>query len=875
MAVAGGLPQAVLDCRAKLLDGRQRLRALHDSGAPGLQVCVRLSDLIDGVILNLYEAALAEIGVDRLEKNITLVATGGYGRRDVAPFSDVDLMLLHAPDVTQHAIPLARKLSQWIVDSGCQLGFTLRTPQQALKMSWSDATVYTSLVESRVVTGSNDLFSNYMHNLRQGAKRRSRRLIRVVEQARWEERRKFGETVFLLQPNIKRSRGGLRDIQLVRWIGFTQYGECDLDQLAQLGHLSAEDQKALKTGYQYLLRLRNQMHFEFGKSQDHLDRPLQMKLAPWSGFKGSDGILPVEQFMQQYFERTSEIRYSSAHFVTSAKLRSRVAQSIEHAVGFPVSRDYRVGWFHVWATKSGLARLKRDPAAVLELMALSNRYNRPIEHTTWQEIRAAMLGRTTTEIDPVTVLQFWQLMSQHGNLASQLRRLHELRVLEQIIPAMTHARCLLQFNEYHKYTVDAHCIRTVECVTDLANQSGFLANLYRSLKNKAILHLALLIHDLGKGFAEDHSEVGRRIAEKTADRLRLSAQDKETLMFLVHQHLLMSDIAFRHDLNSNEVIVRFASVVGSSERLVLLLLLTYADLAGVGPDVVNQWKVDLLVQLYRQTDSHFRDDKPGESFQLEIADRQREVLKLIPANEDMDWWQQQVQALPVWSLLRTPPKQIAEELTKLKSLDDTSVLAWGRYSPTQQAVEYTIALKQLGKPIGTFHRITGALSSQGMQILAADIHTQPGNIVWDKFYVVDSEFEGAPPQPRIDEVCSKIVKALDPANSQPPSFPKIWRNSRSKAAEGLKMQPTQVRFDNTTSDKFTIITLFAYDRMGLLYDVSRVLFEMQLVLQFAKISTHLDQVVDVFYVSDLDGAKITESTRLYLIRQRLLQSVNA
>jgi [protein-PII] uridylyltransferase len=617
------------------------------------------------------------------------------------------------------------------------------------------------------------------------------------------------------------------------------------------------------------------MHFEYGKSQDQLDRPLQMKLANWSGFHGGEGILPVEQFMQQYFERTSEIRYSSAHFLASAKMRSRIAQSLEHAVGLPVHRDYRVGWSHVWATRSGLDRLKRDPAAVLELMSLSNKYGRPIEHNTWREIRSAMLGRPISEIDPVTIQRFWELLSHYGNLGSQLRRLQELRVLEQIIPGMKHARCLLQFNEYHKYTVDAHCIRTVECVTDLATENSTLGNLYRELKNKAILHLALLIHDLGKGFVEDHSEVGRRIAAETADRLRLSAQDKETLMFLVHQHLLLSNTAFRHDLNSNEVIVRFASVVGSSERLALLLLMTYADLAGVGPDVVNQWKVDLLVQLYRQTDSHFRDDKPGESFRSDVRDRQLNVLKLVPPGADDDWWKRQVEALPIGYLLRIPPSQIVDELSKLRNLETQPVLAWGRFSPAQQAVEYTIALKQSGKPIGTFHRITGALSSQGMQILAADIHTQPDEIVWDKFYVEDSEFEGAPPQYRIDEICSTLVKSLDPANSQPPIFPKIWRNSRTKAAEGLKIQPTQVRFDNSTSDKFTIITLFAYDRMGLLYDISRVLFDLQLVLQFAKISTHLDQVVDVFYVSDLEGEKIAESTRLYMIRQRLLQAVNS
>ena len=156
MPVAGGLPQAVIECRARLQDGRQRLRALHDSGASGLQVCVRLSDLVDSLVLELLQTALAELSVDRLDKNVTLVAHGGYGRRDVAPFSDVDLMLLHSQAYSQHAIPLARKLSQWIVDAGCQLGFSLRTPQQALKLAWTDATVYTSLVESRVIAGSVD-----------------------------------------------------------------------------------------------------------------------------------------------------------------------------------------------------------------------------------------------------------------------------------------------------------------------------------------------------------------------------------------------------------------------------------------------------------------------------------------------------------------------------------------------------------------------------------------------------------------------------------------------------------------------------------------------------------------------------------------------
>jgi [protein-PII] uridylyltransferase len=308
--------------------------------------------------------------------------------------------------------------------------------------------------------------------------------------------------------------------------------------------------------------------------------------------------------------------------------------------------------------------------------------------------------------------------------------------------------------------------------------------------------------------------------------------------------------------------------------LQLLLLLTYADLASVGPQVVNQWKIDLLLQLYYQTDAHFRDDKPGDGFRAEITSRRKAVMDLVPAFNETSWWREQVDALPIGYLMRSTPSQLVMELAEFSKLDQQPCLAWGKYIESQKAIEFTIATKQSGRLIGTFHRITGALSSQGMQIIAADIHTQPGNIAWDRFLVEDPQFEGRPPEARIESVCHAIRQALDPSNSTAPIFAKKWSKFSDQAAENLKTQPTQVRFDNSTSDHYTVITLFAYDRMGLLYSVSKVLFEMQLVLHFAKISTHLDQVVDVFYVSDVAGKKIEESTALYLIRQRLLQAVN-
>lgn len=866
------LHPVIVSAREKLVEGRAKLRAQHDSGSPGLQVCVRWTELVDSIITEIYNVIIQESDLPT-QTGYCLVAHGGYGRRDLAPFSDIDLMLLHAPNLTQTMIPVARRLSQMIVDSGFQLGFSVRTPSQATRLAWRDPTVFTTLVESRTLAGDADYLERFMSSFRLSSMRRCNRLIQMVESARLEERQKFGETVYMLQPNVKRSRGALRDIQLVRWIGFARYGEADLEQLTQRGLLANEDYAVLRRGYQYLLRIRNQLHFEANKPQDSLDRAVQIRMAPWAGYQGEEGLLPVEQFMREYFEFTSEVRYSSAHFVASAKVHSWVVRNLGPFLAIPVKGDFRVGLRHVWASRKGIEELKKNPAKVLELMTVANRYNRRIEHGTWRAIRSGMLNRKPSEPTSEVIAGFMELLKHPNRLGESLRRLHELRVLEQIIPAVKHARSLLQFNEYHKYTVDAHSIRAVEAATEFQKDDQVLGSVYRSIKNKALLHLALLLHDLGKGFTEDHSEVGKVIAEETGKLLKLSDNDRETLVFLVHQHLLMTHTAFRFDLSQLDTIVYFAKQVGSVNALQLLFVLSCADLAAVGPGALNDWKLGLLTQLYQRTDSQFRDEKQDEWFQGEMDARRSALLRLVPSKEEAPWWEEQIQGAPANYLFRCPPSQLIQELFKLKSLSDSNpAVAWGTYLPDRSAIEYVVGMLEPSTAIGVFHRITGALSSQGLQILSADVHTQPGQIAWDRFLVQDLDFDGPPPEARMNIVCKAIVDALDPKNLQPPTFRRVWQ-AKDTSSSTVRNQPTQVQFDNSTSEDFTIISIFAYDRRGLLYSIGKVLYEQELDLEVAKISTHLDQVVDVFYVRTHEGTKVLEPTRLYTLRQRLLKAI--
>ncbi len=874
MHVPSTLHPAAIAMRQRLAEGREKLRQQHNSGSPGIQVCRHWTITVDEVILDLVRTVLSELANPPAPTSFCVLALGGYGRKDLAPYSDIDLMVLHQPSQTALVESFSGKLSKLINDSGLEYGFTTRTQSQTFNLAWKDATVLTSLAECRLLYGDEDLFEYFISGLRTGSKKRCKRLIPLIEKARMDERVKFGNTVYLLSPNVKRSRGGLRDIQLVRWIGFVRYGERDLEELNQRGILASEDFASLLRGYQFLLRLRNQIHFDSKRSHDALDRSHQPVLAAWYGSTAAEGMLQVEQFMRTYFEFTSEIRYSSAQFVESARIRSPIVKYLGAWLSWPLNSDFRIGFRYISATQKGLAKFQQDPAKVLELMLLANKFNRRIEHYTWRMIRSAMLSRDPAPLGAQSIARFMSFMKHTNRLGELLRRLHELRVVEQIIPAMKHARCLMQFTEYHKYTVDAHCIRSVEVATEFSRENSLLGNVYRSIKKKEILHLALLLHDLGKGFPQDHSEVGKDIADWTAKHLRLSESDSEMLVFLVHKHLLMSDIAFRFDVMQMETVVKFATAVGSVEALQMLLVLTCADNAAVGPGGLNDWKRELIIQLYQRTDAQFRDENPDARFQKELALRRQAVMRQVPSTLDRPWWTEQIEGLPAAYLLRCAPSRILQELSYIRELtEDKPAKAWAEYLPDRGAIEYSVATLQTGKSIGIFHRITGALSSQGLQILAAEIHTQPGEIAWDRFIVQDIDFDGRPPDSRLQKVCETIVQAVNPKNFNPPTFRSVWKSKSIASQTAIRTQPIQVQFDNSTSEEFTIIFIFAYDRRGLLYSISKVLFDAEIVLQVAKISTHLDQVVDVFYVTDIAGKKIAEPTKLYMLRQRLLSAI--
>lgn len=879
MASASGLRPLVVDIKQRLADGRGRIRQRHEKGSPGIQVCRAMTELYDSLILELYRAALADLGEDGpqgLESVFTLVAHGGTGRCDLAPYSDVDLMLLHQPtaDAEKRTTKLAERLLRDVFDVGFQLGQAARTPAQACQGAMGDATICTSLIESRRLVGSEELFEHFRRSFKKRVMRRADALLSLVETARNEERAQYGETVYLLEPNIKRSSGGLRDIQFLRWVGYLRFGVAEPSELRALGALSHDDHEALVQAWEFLLHLRNEMHFHAGKSSDLLDKAEQVRLAQAMGFVGGGGQLPVERFMQHYFRLTSRVSGVAKRFAEAARPTPVWSRALSPIVSHRFERDFLVGPGKIGMTKRAYPKLATDLAEVLRLCDLANLYDKPIDRDTVEAVRTAV-PKLPEGVSKQAAVRFRSLLAGSARLAELLRMLHDTGALEKILPDFAHARCLLQFNEYHKYTVDEHTFRVIEKATSLARETGVLAEAYQGLKRKWLLHLAILLHDLGKGYIEDHSEVGLRIAGAMIPWLHLDEADGEMLKFLVHKHLMMSHLAFRRDTSDEQLITRFAVDVGTPEALQMLFVLTCCDTAGVGPGTLNAWKTEVLADLYRRTRRKLTSNDPVQESRAASTEKLRLVAEALAGEPDpQQWFSRHVAALPAGYLQGNAPERIAADLRKLRGLARQDVVAEARYSPESKTTEYWIGTYEDIAP-GVFHRLTGALSSQGLQILSAEINTFDDGLIVDRFWVQDPDYADEPAAVRTEEVCSALVKALDHRQAKRPNFRRTWGSPTSRRGPAVPAVPTRVSADNATSDRYTVFEIFAADRRGLLYAIARTFYDMELSIAVAKIGTYVDQVVDVFYVTDRKGKKIESTAKLNEIRTRLLVAIEA
>jgi [protein-PII] uridylyltransferase len=501
-------------------------------------------------------------------------------------------------------------------------------------------------------------------------------------------------------------------------------------------------------------------------------------------------------------------------------------------------------------------------------MQLATLHDKPIEHETWLAIRGSMLDREFG-IDEPTALQFMALLSNPRKLGDVLQVLHEMRALEKIIPGFAHARGLLQFNEYHKYTVDEHTLQAVRICTDFEQDQTIVGKTYRQLREKHLLHLALLLHDLGKGFEEEHCEVGRRIAEATGYRLLLNPDEVEEIKFLVHNHLMMSHLAFHRNIADDAMVAEFAANLGSVKMLSLLFLLTCADIAAVGPGMLTPWKQDLLNTLFLQSKRKLT----GSDLRDHLAPKQQELAeacdKLGETESNRAWLKEVAGSFPDMYLRHHASSDIAQHLLELRDSGQDHVVCSICNPEGGRTLELAL-LKHERIRSGIFYKVTGLLASLGLTIHAAEIKPLGHSLILYWFQFEDDDFAQTPPS-RLEEIRSRAERIIRGQDDEPPRFRKLWKVPQGPAVD-LQRPPIRVEIDNQTVDNASIIDVFAYNKLGLLYTISQKLFQLGLDVHFARISTYGHQVLDVFYVTDDQGNKIRQRQRLKVIRQELEES---
>ncbi|MDG2186236.1 MAG: [protein-PII] uridylyltransferase [Mariniblastus sp.] len=858
--------------RERWHDGRDKLQQLHEEGAPGRRVVNALSDLLDHVLLSLYRACLEDFSQE-IAANVSFVLHGGCGRREVAPYSDVDSMLLYQGSLTDELSEFSRRIAQDITDAGFQLGFSLRTPRDACTMSLKDPAVFSSLTESRFLGGNPELYENYLSRLQRLASRRSTNLIRGIVDARERERLQFGETVYLLRPNIKKSRGGLRDIHLIRWLGFVRFGETDIDQLCRRRALFGVEATRLQASAEFLLRVRNELHWQANRANDGFGRNEQVRIAEKFGYVGDDGVLPVEKLMQDYFRFSSQIRNICDNFVAKSLNRGSFATNVfSPLLTRQIGENFLMGPLYIGVNKTAIDSVQGDLSEVLRLMQLAAVHKKKIDYPTWDAIRRTMTNNPEIELTRQSAEQFIALLANTKMLADLLKLLHEMRVLEKILPDFKHARGLLQFNEYHKYTVDEHTLRAIGILTEFEQEQTAKGKAYRSIQDKRVLHLALLLHDLGKGYPEDHCQVGVEIASATGERLGLSDDDTKTIQFLIRNHLLMSHLAFHRDINDEEMVAEFAAKVGSVRLLSMLYVLTCADIDAVGPGVLTPWKQELLTDLYRHAKNILTGHREDDLYLTRQAEFYQQIADTVNDPETSTWLNNASQNLPRNYCEQHEPQFISEQLLHLREVIAEQVQCTVGRVKGRNLIELCIG-KREKRRAGVFYRVMGLLASLGLSITSVDIKPIGDSLIFYWFKFADLDFEHTP-QRRLDEIQRRAIAVVAGGDKSPPQFRTKWKKRGGGRALQLSRPIIEVKIDNQTVDSATIIDVFAYKNIGLLYRISRKLHELGLDVNYARVSTYAHKLIAVFYVCDEKGNKVHDKNQLQVIQQEVLRETS-
>ncbi|MBT6093696.1 MAG: [protein-PII] uridylyltransferase [Rhodospirillaceae bacterium] len=857
-------------------------RRFEEGEADGPETTRAMAYLVDQVVRTLYEFATVSVypaANPTMGEQMALMATGGYGRGEMAPYSDIDLMFLLPYKLTPHSEQVVEFILYMLWDLRLKVGHATRSSDEALRLANDDLTIRTSLLEARWLSGNQKLAKAFKKRFRNELVDGSGPAFVEAKLGERDERHgRMGDTRYVLEPNLKEGKGGLRDLQTLFWIAKYLYQAEDAAGLKEAGVLTSGDVRIFAKAEHFLWTVRCHLHYLAGRPEERLTFNVQEELGRRMGYKDHAGARGVERFMKHYFltaKDVGDLTRILCAVLEEQQTKKRSASAWLSGLGFGKKQADGFSVEGGRVTITGSRELREEPLKILKLFHAAQHHDLDIHPRALRSVKSnlGLVGRTLREDADANRLFVEMLTGPDPK--KTLMRLNESGVFGRFIPDFGRVVAQMQYDMYHVYTVDEHTIRAIGLLAGIETQHllddhPVACSVIKEVQSRAALYASVLLHDIAKGRGGDHSELGAEIALKLCPRLGLNEWETETVAWLVRQHLLMSNVAFKRDLDDPKAIADFVEEVQSPERLRLLLILTVVDIRAVGPNVWNTWKAGLLRELYWRAQELLSGGAPQARRAervLGIKARLLEHLSAWPEDEaqayldlghDGYWLGTDTDTLVHHASVVHAAREAGEPFRiELRNRPDRGIAELTVYAPDHP---------------GLFASIAGAMALFNANILDAKVHTLTDGMALDTFAIhddargnfsVDSDF------PRLkariaDAIQGKLRPARELAKDRDESF--------TSRTDVFKVPPRAL-IDNRASNTHTVIEINGRDRPGLLHDVTSVITGDGLQVSSALISTYGERVVDVFYVKDVFGLKIDRQERIDALKQRILDAI--
>ena len=850
--------------RCYLEEGKAQLGSRLYKNCDGAQYVGMHAFLMDRIIQQISDIITQRYFSDL--KPITIMATGGYGRGELAPCSDIDLLFIADSALNRKAESSYIETILYILwDLGLKVGHATRTIAENIAAAKDDITICTSLIEMRYIAGSEALGNKQLAAFKKWLIRQPVPEFVSLKLAERDERiLRHGGSRYAVEPNVKEGKGGVRDLHTLFWIAKFSYHTQDISELLKTEVLRESEARKFAESQRFLWSVRCFVHLHHGRLDDRLTFDAQTEIAPVMKFKDKGGLRAVERFMKYYFLTARQVGDLTRIFCAAIgsdfaerprfSLRSFLRSSVP--AGLDIAPFILLdGWLHLPAE----TLFRNNYSLILRIFYLAQKNQLDIHPDSLRRITRAVRSARTSDLHSVRAFEtFLEILTDSSNPERILRLMNESMWLGKFLPDFRRIVGMMQFDMYHSYTVDEHTLKAVGFLSDiedgkLNDVAPLATSLISIINSRRALYVAMLLHDIAKGRGGDHSELGAEVAYQLCPVLGLSDEETETVVWLVRYHLLMSKTAFRYDLNDPQTIEDFAEQVQSPERLKLLLCLTVADIQAVGPAIWNGWKASLMRQLYHRAEAVLGGAAPTEVSAQAVSDSIAHLIAALP-----DWSQEKLDSYihqfypSYWTNFRLESHLYhASLVTQFENSKDRILIDF----QDDQRSNSTILCVMASDHPGLFSRIVGSVAISGCSIVNARINTRQDGTILDQFRI--QKDRQAVTDPYIKKRLAKLIEQSLAGDISLFNQLKEKTENRSRRIKVMDVPP-RIIVTNNRSRTHTVIEVNGPDRPGLLYQITYHLAQLNLQINSATVSTYGEKAVDVFYVKDVFGMQITK-----------------